>query len=252
MSEPLAVIADVHGNSWALDAVLADARRHGVRRVLNLGDCAYGPLDPGGTIERLAGLDATTVRGNQDRIDLAAPVGETGRFVAAQLDATHRAWLQALPARVERDGLLLCHGTPESDTEYLLEEVREGGARRRAPAAVERLLGDVRSEVVLCAHTHLPRLLEPRPGLLVVNPGSVGLPAYDDDEPYPHVMESGSPHARYALVARDGDRWTCALRTVAYPWTAAATAARERGREDWAVALETGLALPTVARDQSS
>jgi hypothetical protein len=37
-------------------------------------------------------------------------------------------------------------------------------------------------------------------GRLVVNPGSVGLQAYDDDHGHPHVMENGTPHARYAIA----------------------------------------------------
>jgi len=38
---------------------------------------------------------------------------------------------------------------------------------------------------------------------LVLNPGSVGLPAYDDDQPVPHIVENGTPEARYAIVQRD-------------------------------------------------
>jgi hypothetical protein len=49
----LAVLSDIHGNAWALDAVLAEFARAEVHGVINLGDCFYGPLDPGGTLERL-------------------------------------------------------------------------------------------------------------------------------------------------------------------------------------------------------
>lgn len=238
-----AVIADVHGNRWALDAVVDDARRHGATRFVNLGDCVHGPLDPRGTLERLVELQAATVRGNQDIVDGS----ETGRFVRDRLEPAQLDWLAGLPPTLRLDGLLLCHGTPVSDTEYLLEEVGEQGARHRAPAAVERALAGVDADVVLCAHTHVPRALALRRGrLLVLNPGSVGLPAYDDDRPHPHVMESGSPHARYALLERRDGGWRSELRAIEYPWHRAASAARERGREDWAVALETGLALPST------
>ena len=46
----LAVISDVHGNSAALDAVLADAERLNVDQVVNLGDSLSGPLDPAGYV----------------------------------------------------------------------------------------------------------------------------------------------------------------------------------------------------------
>ncbi|MGH2896718.1 MAG: metallophosphoesterase family protein, partial [Solirubrobacteraceae bacterium] len=97
-----------------------------------------------------------------------------------------------------------------------------------------------------CGHTHLPRLLPLADGTIVVNPGSVGLPAYADDTPWPHLMESGSPHARYALLRRRVAGWEVELRAISYPWDQAAATALARGREDWAVALQTGLAPPTT------
>jgi hypothetical protein len=43
-------------------------------------------------------------------------------------------------------------------------------------------------------------------GKMIINPGSVGLQAYEDDIPYKHSMESGSPHARYSIITKkDGD-----------------------------------------------
>jgi len=283
---PVAVIADVHGNRWALDAVIADARALGATRFLDLGDCVSGPLDPRGTAERLIALGALTLRGNHDRAvaELAAlapddpavaRAGASDRFAREQLtDAQHR-WLAALPAALPPGeapaGLLPCHGAPGDDERYLLEEPAPGGLRNRSPAEVRALLGDALDgdgsggtgaaggsgaaggpvEVVLCGHTHLQRLLPIGGGAVVVNPGSVGLPAYAGEEPHPHLIESGSPHARYALL-RPGPAggWRVELRAVAYPWAEAAAAARANGSEAWAVALETGLAPPTLMRDR--
>lgn len=243
MPDRLAVLADIHGNSWALDAVLAELRSLNIDRVIDLGDCAYGPLDPRGTLHRLRDLEATTVRGNQDRVDLDGSGSATDQWVFDQLDENSRAYLRGLPAMQVLDGeVLLCHGTPNSDTETLLEEVVETGARRRSPAGIASLTGPDTYQVVLCAHSHLQRMLPLDDGTLVVNPGSVGLPAYADSAPFPHAMESGSPHARYAILSRAGASWEVELRAVIYLWSAAADAARERGREDWAIALETGLA----------
>jgi hypothetical protein len=42
----IAVIADVHGNLPALEAVLADIESRDVDRTFNLGDCVSGPLWP--------------------------------------------------------------------------------------------------------------------------------------------------------------------------------------------------------------
>jgi predicted phosphodiesterase len=209
----VAVLADVHGNRWALEAVLADARAAGARRFVDLGDCVTGPLDPRGSTERLMDLGAITVSGNGDREvaqDPALPAGAGAAYAREQLSTEQLAWQAALPpAAWVTDGVLACHGSPTDDSCYLLEEVRtDGQVARRAPSAVRDLLGKQPAVVVLCGHTHLPRVLPLADGTTVINPGSVGLPAYDHAAPVPHVMESG--------------------------------------REDWAVPLETGLALPTL------
>ena len=75
----VAVLSDIHGNRWALEAVLDDIRRRGIRDMVNLGDCLYGPLDPAGTARMLMGLDMPTVSGNEDRIILDEP-GPAPRF----------------------------------------------------------------------------------------------------------------------------------------------------------------------------
>jgi hypothetical protein len=81
-------------------------------------------------------------------------------------------------------------------------------------------------------------------GLLIVNPGSVGLPAYDDDHPYPHSsfhrIETGSPDARYAIAEKRDGQWLCELVSVHYDHESAAQQADQRDRPDWAHALRTG------------
>ena len=69
----IAVFADVHGNSLALEAVLADLGRRGADLLVNLGDCASGPLWPGEATERQMALDAVTIRGNCDRAVATLP-----------------------------------------------------------------------------------------------------------------------------------------------------------------------------------
>ena len=64
---PLAVIADIHGNRWALEAVLQDIDRRGIQQIVNLGDHLTGPLDPGGTADLLSTRDMLSICGNDDR-----------------------------------------------------------------------------------------------------------------------------------------------------------------------------------------
>lgn len=242
MISKLAVISDIHGNRWALEAVLQDIRERGIRTIANLGDCLYGPLDPAGTAIILMQLDIPTVRGNEDRIIVEQPEGSpTLSFVSQILAPEQLDWLKELPPTMELDDdILMFHGTPTDDAAYLLWRVEGSGALLRNGAEVSADIEGTDRRLVLCGHDHLQRVMHLENGRLVVNPGSVGLPAYSDDNPYPHVMESGSPHARYAIIERVNEDWAVERMTIPYDWRAAADEARLNGREDWAEWLMSG------------
>jgi predicted phosphodiesterase len=241
----LAVIADIHGNLPALDAVLADIGSRDVARIVNLGDVVSGPLWPRETMRRLAGMPMPTVRGNHDRWVSEkdpATMGASDRFAHRELDATALAALGALPVTAELGhGILAFHATPENDNRYLVEVVRAGQLARDSVAGIGARLGAVGARIVLCGHSHLPQLVQLPAGPLIVNPGSVGCPAYDDPGDDPHVSESASPHARYAVLTLGGDRVAVELIAIEYAWDAAASRAERNGRPDWAHALRTGL-----------
>lgn len=239
----LAVIADVHGNAPALDAVAEDLATRHVDVVLNLGDCVYGPLYPDEAADRLIELSSLTVRGNQDRVvtDDTAPPSDTLTFARDALRPAHRRWLEELSPTAVFGRVLLCHGTPADDEEPLLEHVTASGVHLRAADAIRTLLPPEAPEVILCAHTHVPRAVTVGERL-VVNPGSVGLPAYTAEAPFPHAMEAGSPHARYALLTASEAGWTVEHVAVPYDWKRAAARARELGRPDWAQWISTGRA----------
>lgn len=240
----IAAISDIHGNIAALDAVLADIATDGVDLIVNLGDICSGALFPAATATRLMPLGLPTIRGNHERQLGELPLERMGlsdRRAAVTLDADHRAWLASLPTGLRLDGgVLLVHGTPASDLDYFLDTVTAEGVRPASKAEVEARAAGADAAVILCGHTHLQRAVTLADGRLIVNPGSVGLPAYDDDRPYLHRMESGSPHARYAVI-EDGDgRWSVDFRRVTYDWEQAACDADANGRADWARALKTG------------
>jgi diadenosine tetraphosphatase ApaH/serine/threonine PP2A family protein phosphatase len=244
---PIAVLSDIHGNRWALEAVLDDIRRRGIRDMVNLGDCLYGPLDPSGTARILMELGMPTVRGNEDRIILDEPGRHPGSpslpFVQGSLKPEHLDWLKTLPPTAcAFDDLFLCHGTPDRDDAYLLWEVRESGCRRLPADAIARRLQAVPQPVVLCGHDHLPALLALPDGRHVVDPGSVGLPAYRDHSPYPHVMEAGSPHARYSVIQSLPSGLAVEAIAIPYAWQSAVATAAENSRADWAEYLRTGRA----------
>lgn len=217
----VAVLSDIHGNRWALEAVLEDIERRGISNIVNLGDSLYGPLDPGGTARILIELDIPTVRGNEDRILLEAPdESKDSRildYVRSRLTSEHERWLESLnQTAVAFDCLFMVHGTPKRDDEYLLVEVTERGVFPRKKEELAAMLASIEQPVILCGHDHVPRTVQLPDGKLVVDPGSVGVAAYTDDQPFPHVMDAGSPHARYAVVGKTGSGWR--IEHVALPY----------------------------------
>ena len=240
-----AAIADVHGNHLALAAVLTDIRALGIETIVNLGDMASGPLDARPTMNALMAIDAVHVLGNHDRYLIDRPVEKMGswdRPAHAQLDQRHLDWLRAIPAtRVFYDRVFLCHATPDNDEVYWLEAVCPDGTVRMASLdAIERAAEGIAQSLILCAHSHIARAVRLRDGRLIVNPGSVGCPGYRDIHPYPHVMEAGTPDARYAILESDGGAWQVTFRHVPYDHDAMAALARRNGQPELAAALATG------------
>jgi diadenosine tetraphosphatase ApaH/serine/threonine PP2A family protein phosphatase len=240
-----AAIADVHGNYLALEAVLADIRAQGIGDIVNLGDMASGPLDARQTMDALMVLDAVHVLGNHDRylIDrLPENMGSWDRPAHAQLDKHHLDWLRAAPTTaIFRDQVFLCHATPDHDEVYWLETVLpDGTVRMSSLDVIEKHAQGITQSLILCAHTHLARAVRLSDGRLIVNPGSVGSPGYRDSHPFPHVVEAGTPDARYAILELLEVGWDVTFRHVPYDHDAMAALARQNGQAELASALATG------------
>lgn len=241
----LGVIADVHGNLPALEAVLASLDGFSVDRIVNLGDCASSPLWPAETVRLLRATAMSHVRGNHDRaLGAASPdgLGASDSFAWRDLDIDARSWLAGLPFELTIGGARCVHASPKDDDTYLLDAIEGGRLVAASPDAVEALIGTAGPAVVLCGHSHQPRLLRVDGGTVVVNPGSVGNPAYHATAPSIHVSESGAPHARFAIV-EIADAITVEHHAIAYDWEHAARRAEANGRADWAHALRTGQVL---------
>jgi predicted phosphodiesterase len=246
----LAILADIYGDVLALQAVLADLEHRKVDEVVNLGDCVSGPLWPRETAQLLMRLYWPTIRGNHDRwvTDwLPEEHYPSDAFAFRALDAAQLAWLRALPPTCDLgDGIFACHGRPHDDNTYLLENVEAG---RLVPArytqVAERVRG-VGSRFVLCTHSHIPGAAATGE-IMVINPGSVGLPAYEDPTPPAHVSESGSPLARYAVLQLDGGRASFEHIAIPYDHLSAAQRAEENQNPAWAHFLATGYAREIAA-----
>ena len=243
----IAILSDIHGNADALAAVLDDLADRSVDATVCLGDHLSGPLEARRTADMLMTSSIACIAGNHDRVLVTTPRAEMGLsdgHAYDQLSGAHIAWLKGLPASLSVGPVIAWHGTPASDIEYWLETV-EGGRMRLA----DRDLVEARantptaaigpSSLLLCGHTHMPRIVRLKSGAVVVNPGSVGLQGYTDDAPV-HIMQVGAPEARYAIAEKRYAGWAVVHHAVPYDTANVIRLAREAGRPEWASALESG------------
>lgn len=226
----VAVLSDLHGNPFALDAVLRDADALGVDELVCLGDVAIGPF-PNETVARVRELGCPTLMGNWDAWFLHGVPrlgGEVGPRLSAQgdwcvtrLDAANlefmRGFRSTLELQVDGSRLALFHASPRSLDELLLPDV----SRRRLDEALE----GVHAGLILGGHTHL-QMLRRRPDSLFANPGSVGLPF--SDGPSGGSLRV-SRWAEYVLASSDGDGQRVEFRRVYYDVDAMLEAACANG-----------------------
>jgi predicted phosphodiesterase len=197
-----ALIADIHGNLVALDAVLSDIERRRVDRVVCLGDVAATGPQPCEAIDRIAEIGCDVVMGNTDEWlieprDESIEDDDTRRIVEIdlwgheQLGGHHLDRLREYRPLLELEGLLCYHGSPRSNTEVLLPIT---------PDAELTVMLEGHDEAIMAGgHTHM-QMLRRHGTSLVVNPGSVGMP-------FEHTSDGtfrNPPWAEYA-IAGDGE-----------------------------------------------
>ena len=240
----IALVSDIHGNLAALEAVADDIARRQVDAVFNLGDILSGPLLARDTAHFLMARDWPAIAGNHDRALLATDPrlrSPADQHALAELGAAELSWLATLPPTRRLDGgPFLCHGTPQSDLQYFFETVADGRLQLASAADIAARRGSEMAPLIACGHSHVPRILRHDEGRLLVNPGSVGLPAYRDDDAPAHVVETGAPDARYAVIENEGSTWQAQLIAVPYDHRSMAALAGRNGRPDWQQALLSG------------
>ncbi len=213
----IGLIADIHGNLVALDAVLAALDGERLDRLICLGDvAALGPR-PTETLARLRDLGCPIVLGNTDAWLLAqpphdptagssAPVAALTRWVVARLTAADRAQLRACPPTltVPLDGdraLLCCHGSPRSHDEVI--------AATTPDDAIEAILDGHAATIIAGGHTHI-QLLRRHGQKQIINVGSDGLPGIGPGTPDLPVNRAVA-WAEYGILDVAGDHLGIAL-----------------------------------------
>ena len=211
--QTIALLADIHGNLEALDAVLADIRENPCDQILCAGDLVgYGPR-PNEVIARIRETGIQTVMGNYDEAvgfllpacgcHIDNPRQKELSLHSLQWSTEHtttdnRDWLRQLPEslRIESDGktIQLIHATEDSIVEYLYQSDE---------ARIQEILEKSDCDIYVYGHTHYPYSLQVGEKW-IINPGSVGRPKDLD------------PRASYVRLVVDGDNVRTEIRRVSY------------------------------------
>ena len=223
MTIRLAVLADIHGNLPALEAVLNDTKRHDVDGIIVAGDLTGGPHDVQ-VIQRLRSLNSWMIRGNREEylLDSDRQPGKHWAFLRClyyHLDSDTLSFIESLPdqhvlAMNGAEPIRVVHGSPQSSRDMLLPErdtdtlqvFKQAGllpSNCDPPRSVGSAFDKIDENVLICGHTHIP-WVQRRGRMLALNPGSVGLPI------------NGDPRAQYAILTWHNDHWGTEHRALPY------------------------------------
>lgn len=216
----LAVLGDVHGNAFALRAVLNDIAAASPDEVLNLGDAVWGAADPATAWALQQEHAPPSVRGNTDERVAGLKDGKAALrdWLLPLLPEDAARTLGALPTTLDTAGgeVRLAHGSPRSPWEDLLLTRDDGRSRPATRPEIRERLGDFAGRVVVVGHTHW-EMLSVVDGVTVVNAGPVSR------------QKDGLPHARWVLLTRQAGVWNAEFRRTPYDTAAAAAWARTHG-----------------------
>jgi S-adenosyl-L-methionine hydrolase (adenosine-forming) len=241
----ITLIADLHGNLPALEAVLKHARARGAaQKILNLGDLTgYGPF-PEEVVRWSQSPQVVSVLGDYDKKVLNPEQRKAGWASVQKPDKREMfAWTyRALSKRARKHLLslpethiidvagvkiLLTHGSPVGQTDVLSDET---SMEHLVDLAVKDQV-----KVFLSGHTHRAFHREVN-GVLFVNPGTVGRP------------DDGDPRASYAILEINTGKVTVEHHRVSYDVMSAVNALRQKGLpEIFTQVMRRGLNYDDVA-----
>lgn len=233
----IAIFSDVHGNRFALEAVLREIEAARPDAIANLGDLVWGAADPAGAWRLQQGLGAVTVRGNTDEF-LTYPDEKLGGglplaiWLREQLGPGVPEALKALPtvAELAEGTVLVAHGSLHSPHEALFPSVQGNISVGQVSARMlEQVAAYPKARVVVVGHTHTEMIALEGP-VSFVNAGPVSR------------QKDGNPVARWVLLEERQGSWNVSFRRVPYDIEAAARWALEHAPigEQEARQLRTG------------
>lgn len=175
-----AVLADIHGNDYALRAVLSEVKKAGIEELLLLGDYVGYYYGADTVLELIREWDFKAVKGNHETLlfkamddpsflkEITKKYGSGHEFAMKNLTERDMDFLRSLPHQLEFSAddqkILLCHGTPWDEDEYVYPDAGESTLKQ---------YDDYDYDFIFYGHTHYA-CEHQRDPMKVINPGSVG------------------------------------------------------------------------------
>ena len=194
----LGLLSDIHGNYYALKAVLGSVKERGIDTLLITGDFVGYYFWPVEVFSLLKDWDIVAIRGNHDRmledifndknlrLKLYKKYGSGLDIAFEQLDRKSFEWLKHLPDSIEyetEDGnVLLCHGSPWDRDEYIYPDSADLSLKR---------YHNLNVKWVIQGHTHYP-MYRKIGSTYLINPGSVGQPRNSQPGAHWAVLDTAS------------------------------------------------------------
>lgn len=210
----IALISDIHSNIEALKAVLEDIDSRSPDRIYCLGDLIGYLNKPNEVVELVRSRGITSIIGNNDE-DIVFEnykENEIKKWTNSVLKYENIKYIRSLPKTISLDvedtKILLVHGSPSSNREYL----REG--KENTLKIVEKYSGDI----LVAGHTHIP-YVDYLDHKLMINTGSVGKPKYGTLNASYVIIEivDGDVEARIAEVEYDIEKVVSSLEEDEFP-----------------------------------
>ena len=178
----IGIIADIHGNIPALNAVLQHIKE--VEMVLLAGDLAGKAASLVGVFRIIDEHDIIFIRGNHEEV----AEDYFRRFGGDDETESAIKRIARIPAAREIDAggfhILMAHGSPWNHrSEYIYPEYE----------AFERF-DELGYDCVILGHTHIPMVIDTGK-TLIINPGSVGEPVVQDPRPSFAVLDTNERRA---------------------------------------------------------
>jgi hypothetical protein len=176
-----------------------------------------------------------SIMGNECELILKhSNINETVNYTLHQLSKSSLNWLKTLPESFTNEFLTLFHGSPNDMWKYFLEKIDNGNIKIKTNEEILENCGKIKTKYIGFGHSHVERIVTIGEQIFI-NAGSVGLPAYSDENP-DHKMETYNNLAKYIIIENDNIQ-ICA---VAYDYKSSSRKANENNRNDWSEFIETG------------